>query len=178
DRLQKSTLRQLKTFSMRDEHGASLFELAMVLPFLVFLLFVSVDVAMYLQSYLRASHVLREGLRIAAVTPGLSVGQSINDMNANVGHRIVQQRINGLLHAEDYNITSTNFDGATAGMNMVSNPGSVEQNLTVRTQRNLGQREVEIDLSGEYSSIFGTLVGNPSFTLQYTVRGTAPYLLN
>lgn len=167
-----------------DERGASLIELAMILPFLVFLLFVAVDVAMYLQSYLRANHVLREGLRAAAVTPGLIAGTtSVNGSTAGIppsgrqGHIDIQRRINNLLHAESFNTSTNTFGGGIAGLNMDSAAavGSVEQNVNVTTYRDNADR-VEVDLDGKYLTLFGRALGANEFELRYTVRGFAPYL--
>ena len=164
---------QLEKRQCSRESGVALLEFAIIGPMMFFLFFVTVDFTMYVQSYFRATHILREALRIASVTPELTVGVSVNNNLADAGYQSIHHKIAMLLEAEDFN-TSTRSSNPLRGLRLKTDAGTYSENLSVSGELLAADDTVEIRLSGDYDSLLAGLLG--SFPLSYSVVGRTPYL--
>lgn len=94
-----------------DERGVSILEYTIVLPIMLFLLYVVADVGMFLQSYFIMSHAVREGVKTASATPGLQEGTFVGSggvADTAAGHMTVQNRVLNLMKNENLRFENGN----------------------------------------------------------------------
>lgn len=102
----------------KSERGSVMAELAFVAPILAVLIIIVSDFGLFLQSYFRAMHVVREGIRTAVAVPLLEstageyigvykVTDAVNPVVAQTpagltpNHAAIQERIRKLLQVEN-----------------------------------------------------------------------------
>lgn len=132
-----------------SEKGVSLVEFSIVAPLMAFLFIAVVDFSLYLQSYFIANHSMREGLRMAAGTPAV---------NSSASRASIRARMDVL-------------------NNLERQPGQDQMKTTgaLATTVNCIGDVVTITVTGQYRPIFPNFFANFS-TVNYTLRGEAPYL--
>lgn len=147
----------LRVQKVDKEKGIAMTELAAVLPFLLLMVTGVVETGMMLDSYLRLTRAVYEGVRYGATVPGLTTGTyDPNTMQSSFSstHKELQDRVKLIL--ADYNIDSnsatlTTSRGSVSGVNDV----------------------VNIQVSIPYNSIFTNAFAK---NMNLTISANGPYL--
>lgn len=176
--------------NVTPQKGAVFMEFAVVLPLLVFLIVAITDFGLFLQSYFRASHIAREGLKYAQSMSGLPSGGGAygttfvisNDAFATtspinaypVGHQRILGRMAMLLSEE-------NGSAARRSLQLVNNQALVSSQCIIGDGGDRNLDRVEVVISAVYDPILPVqqilqLIGFGRMPTAYRITADGSYL--